>query len=68
MTVRKFTWPLIGLALGLGLAAPLPNPLAAQTVETKQYDDGGVYEGSFLNGKQHGIGTYTLPNIPGVRF
>ena len=36
--------------------------LAAQTVQTKQYDDGGVYEGEFLNGKQNGTGTYRLPN------
>ena len=35
---------------------------AAQEVITKQYDEGGVYEGTFLNGKQHGTGTYTLPS------
>ncbi len=28
----------------------------------KQYDDGGVYEGTFKNGLQHGRGTYRLPN------
>ncbi len=28
----------------------------------KQYDDGGVYEGTFKDGKQDGIGTYRLPN------
>jgi hypothetical protein len=31
-------------------------------VETKQYDDGGIYEGTFKDGLQHGTGTYTLPN------
>ena len=34
----------------------------AQAVVTKQYDDGGVYEGTFRNGKQHGRGTYRLPS------
>ena len=29
---------------------------------TKQYDDGGIYEGTFKNGLQHGKGTYSLPN------
>ena len=39
-------------------------PLAAQTsdIVIKQYDDGGIYEGTFRNGLQHGTGTYTLPN------
>ena len=37
--------------------------LAQDTQElTKQYDDGGVYEGSFRGGLQHGQGTYKLPN------
>ena len=31
-------------------------------VLSKQYDDGGVYEGTFKDGLQHGTGTYTLPN------
>ena len=31
-------------------------------VQTKQYDDGGIYEGTFKDGLQHGTGTYTLPN------
>ena len=44
------------------LLAVLPASLWAQSVQTKQYDDGGVYEGGFLNGRQHGIGTYRLPN------
>ena len=37
----------------------LPLPLLAQDgeVQTKQYDDGGVYEGTFKGGVQHGNGT-----------
>ena len=40
-------------------------PLAAQAqssgeVITKQYNDGSVYEGTFVDGKQDGTGTYTL--------
>ena len=31
-------------------------------VQTKQYDDGGIYEGTFRGGLQHGQGTYKLPN------
>ena len=31
-------------------------------VVTKQYDDGGIYEGTFKNGLQDGKGTYSLPN------
>lgn len=31
-------------------------------VVSKQYDDGGIYEGTFQDGLQHGIGTYRLPN------
>ena len=32
------------------------------SIVTKQYDDGGVYEGTFRDGLQHGQGTYRLPN------
>ena len=31
-------------------------------VVTKQFDDGGVYEGTFRDGLRHGTGTYRLPN------
>ena len=44
---------------GVGMAA-------AQGVVTKQYEDGGVYEGTFRNGRQHGQGSYTLPS--GYRY
>ncbi|MEJ6709719.1 MAG: 2-isopropylmalate synthase, partial [Amylibacter sp.] len=45
----------------MGLA---PAPLLAQTeqIVTKQYDTGGIYEGTFKDGKQHGTGSYSLPN------
>ena len=44
--------------------AALSLPALAQDGEviTKQYDDGSVYEGTFLNGRQHGKGTYRLPS------
>ena len=48
-----------------GLAIVLAAGLAvaqSDDVVTKQYDDGGVYEGTFREGKQHGTGTYRLPN------
>ena len=49
---------LLSIALGTASLA------AAQDaeVQTKQYDDGGIYEGTFKDGLQHGTGTYTLPN------
>jgi ATP-dependent protease ClpP protease subunit len=30
--------------------------------DIQQYDNGGIYEGQFHNGVQHGQGTYRLPN------
>ena len=53
--------PFKSLALCLSL---LPFSVSAQdgSVLSKQYDDGGVYEGTFRGGVQHGTGTYTLPN------
>ena len=30
--------------------------------QTKQYENGGFYKGTFKNGRQHGYGTYSLPN------
>ena len=57
MTRRVLTTTLFAAAL-------MAAPLAAQTsdIVIKQYDDGGIYEGTFRNGLQHGTGTYTLPN------
>ncbi|HHI69613.1 MAG TPA: 2-isopropylmalate synthase, partial [Rhodobacteraceae bacterium] len=51
------------LSLALSLAAS-GGGFAQNTGEilTKQYDDGGIYEGTFKDGKQHGTGTYRLPN------
>ena len=53
-----------GRALMFGMVLGSAHPATAQTgnVQTKQYDDGGIYEGTFRNGLQHGTGTYTLPN------
>ena len=31
----------------------------ASDIQIKQYSNGGIYEGEFLNGKQHGKGKYT---------
>ena len=31
----------------------------ASDVQIKQYSNGGIYEGEFLDGKQHGTGKYT---------
>ena len=35
---------------------------ADDKIQIKQYETGGIYEGEFLNGKQHGKGKYSLPN------
>ena len=35
----------------------------ATDVQLKQYSNGGIYEGEFLNGKQHGQGTSTHANV-----
>ena len=52
------------ILLGTVLTAAPALPVFAQSgeVQTKQYEDGGVYEGTFKDGLQHGTGTYTLPN------
>ena len=33
-----------------------------EKTQIKQYETGGIYDGEFLNGKQHGKGKYSLPN------
>ena len=54
---------LLGGVAALALTLGAPFALAQDdTVITKQYDDGGVYEGTFKEGRQHGTGTYRLPN------
>ncbi len=49
--------------LAAALAALAPTVSVGQTKAlTKEYDNGGVYEGTFVDGRQHGEGTYRLPN------
>ena len=36
--------------------------IAQTSSGTQEYGDGGAYDGEFLNGLPHGIGTYELPN------
>ena len=57
MTRRVLTSTLFAAAL-------MAAPLAAQTsdIVIKQYDDGGIYEGSWVDSKMHGKGTYTFAN------
>ena len=50
-----------GIATAL-LIAGFAASAQAQDIQTKQYDDGGVYEGTFVDGLQDGTGTYRLPN------
>ena len=50
------------MAAGLLAALQPAGALGQQQVLTKEYDNGGVYEGGFLDGRQHGRGTYRLPN------
>ena len=54
----------IPTAFALALAITLSGPVAAQDSQilSKQDDIGGLYEGTFRGGLQHGIGTYRLPN------
>ena len=49
----------VKLFLSAFLVFSVPFSVGAQddVVVTKQYDDGGMYEGTFKNGLQHGIGT-----------
>lgn len=47
------------LAVLIGCAAQIAP---AQEVITKQYDDGGLYKGTFTDGKQDGYGSYKLPS------
>jgi hypothetical protein len=59
--VRKTIW-CVAVAGGMAVMAP-GGVLAQETrVDIQQYDNGGIYEGEFRNGVQHGTGTYRLPN------
>ncbi|MFQ5439642.1 MAG: 2-isopropylmalate synthase, partial [Paracoccaceae bacterium] len=61
MTIRSHAFRATVLACALAL----PLPVLAQTsgeIVTKEYETGGIYEGTFKDGKQHGTGTYKLPN------
>ena len=52
-----------GIWTAMALAALAPAAaLAQEQVLTKEYDNGGVYEGTFVDGRQQGQGTYRLPN------
>ncbi len=50
------------VVLAVGVPAGLASGALAQDapVETKQYDDGSFYEGTFKDGRQHGTGTIYL--------
>ena len=55
------------MRLATGLVAAVMLAFAAQAqdsgeVISKQYADGSVYEGTFVNGLQDGTGTYRLPS------
>ena len=56
------TRPTPALALALCLLATAPAWAQDSEVLTTQDDIGGVYEGTFRGGLQHGTGTYRLPN------
>lgn len=61
---RLFPSALLTSALALGVFAPT-LPARAQDegkILTTQDEIGGIYEGTFRGGLQHGTGTYTLPN------
>ena len=59
MDVNAVKTTICAAALAIGAA----TPAFAQSgdVAVKQYDSGGVYEGEFKDGRQHGKGTFTLP-------
>ena len=61
MSIGKFLWPAAG---GIAVSLMFASASLAQdtAVITKQYEDGGIYEGTFKDGKQHGTGSYRLPN------
>ena len=50
----------VNLLLGILLIAKVS--FSDEKTQIKQYETGGIYDGEFLNGKQHGKGKYSLPN------
>ena len=52
----------IVLAAGLALGGFGAAAQQAGEIVKKEYETGGIYEGTFKDGKQHGQGTYKLPN------
>ena len=58
--MRSFSLKLLGAAAVLGAGAGVAMAQSGN-VAVKQYDSGGVYEGEFKDGRQHGKGTFTLP-------
>ena len=58
MTYRRIA----PIAVSAGLVFALPAAAQDGTVQTKQYEDGGIYEGTFKDGLQQGNGNYTMPN------
>ena len=59
--MKSFRAATTGLALTIA-ATSMGYAQNTGAVETKQYDDGGIYEGTFKDGKQHGTGNYRLPS------
>ena len=62
--MNHLTLKTVVLVAALAPAVALPGAVLAQTsdVQTKQFDNGGVYKGTFRGGLRHGQGTYTLPD------
>ena len=59
----KITGGCFALLAATLLAATAAGPTVAQgRVQTKTYANGAVYEGRFLDGRQHGTGRYTQPD------
>lgn len=53
----------LGLLTLVFVAAFASISLGQETeIGSKQFDNGGVYEGTFRNGLQHGTGTFRMPN------
>lgn len=58
--MRSFSLRLLGASVALGAGVSVAVAQSGD-VAVKQYDSGGVYEGEFKDGRQHGKGTFTLP-------